>query len=134
MNEAFLKVTRGQDKPTLIIADNNYFSLYWSSLQAIQRIQRTDRGALGFQELEFAGVPIIADGGYGGNAPTGALSDSRMYFLNTNYLFLRPYPERDMKPIGDDRFSTNQDAMVKLIGWAGNMTLSNAFLQLVYFE
>jgi hypothetical protein len=135
MNEAFLKVTRGQDKPTLIIADNSYFSLYWNSLQAIQRIQRTDRGALGFQELDFAGVPVIADGGYGGNAPTGSnLSSSRMYFLNTNYLFLRPYPERDMKPIGDDRFSTNQDAMVKLIGWAGNMTMSNAFLQLVFFE
>ena len=28
-----------------------------------------------------------------------------------------------------DRFSVNQDAMVKLMGWAGNMTLSNAFLQ-----
>jgi hypothetical protein len=32
-------------------------------------------------------------------------------------------------PIGDDRFSVNQDAMVRLIGFAGNMTLSNAFLQ-----
>lgn len=135
MNEAFLKVTRGTDKPNLIVADNSYFSLYWSSLQAIQRIQRTDEGNLGFQELMFAGVPVIADGGYGGNVPTGAaLSSSRMYFLNTNYLYLRPYPERDMKPIGDDRFSVNQDAMVKLVGWAGNMTMSNAFLQLVFFE
>jgi hypothetical protein len=134
MNKAFLKVTRGTDKPKLIIADNNYFSLYWSSLQAIQRIQRTDRGAIGFQELEFAGVPVIADGGYGGNAPTGNLSSSRMYFLNTDYMFLRPFAGRNMAPIGGDRESVNQDAIVKLTGWAGNMTMSNAFLQLVYFE
>jgi hypothetical protein len=32
-------------------------------------------------------------------------------------------------PLAPDRFSTNQDAMVKLIGWAGNMTLSGAQFQ-----
>jgi hypothetical protein len=34
-----------------------------------------------------------------------------------------------MEPIAPDRFAVNQDAMVKLIAWAGNMTMSNAFLQ-----
>jgi hypothetical protein len=34
-----------------------------------------------------------------------------------------------MVPLDPDRFSVNQDAMIRLIGWAGNMTLSNAFLQ-----
>jgi hypothetical protein len=32
-------------------------------------------------------------------------------------------------PIGEDRFAVNQDAMVKLIGFAGNVTCSNRFLQ-----
>ena len=48
---------------------------------------------------------------------------------NTNYLHYRPSAQRNMVPLDPDRFSVNQDAMVKLIGWAGNMTLSNAFLQ-----
>ena len=34
-----------------------------------------------------------------------------------------------MSPIEPRRFSVNQDAMVELQGWAGNITLSNAFLQ-----
>jgi hypothetical protein len=54
---------------------------------------------------------------------------NHMYFLNTDYLFLRPHRERDMVPLNPDRFAVNQDAMVKLVAWAGNMTMSNAFLQ-----
>jgi hypothetical protein len=34
-----------------------------------------------------------------------------------------------MVPLDPDRFSVNQDAMVRLIGWGGNMTLSCGFLQ-----
>ena len=52
-----------------------------------------------------------------------------MYFLNTAYLHYRPASQRNMVPLDPDRFSINQDAMVRLLGWAGNLTLSNAFLQ-----
>jgi hypothetical protein len=31
--------------------------------------------------------------------------------------------------VGSDREPTNQDAMIRIIGWKGNMTLSNASLQ-----
>lgn len=48
---------------------------------------------------------------------------------NTKYLHWRPHARRNMVPLDPDRFSINQDAMIRLIGWAGNMTLSNAFLQ-----
>ena len=43
---------------------------------------------------------------------------------NTNYIFLRPHKDRNFVPIGGERQSVNQDAIVKLIGWAGNMTSS----------
>jgi hypothetical protein len=56
-------------------------------------------------------------------------SGVHFYFLNTNYIYLRPHRDRNMVPLDPDRFSVNQDAMVKLVGWAGNMCLSNAFLQ-----
>jgi hypothetical protein len=49
-----------------------------------------------------------------------------MYFLNTKYLRFRPHRDRNFVPIGGDRQSVNQDAIVKLIGWAGNITCSAA--------
>jgi hypothetical protein len=67
---------------------------------------------------------VILDGGVGGGAPTNS-----MYFLNTDYIYFRPHTERNFVPIGDDRYSVNQDAMVKLIGFAGNMTVANRRLQ-----
>lgn len=41
---------------------------------------------------------------------------------NTKYLFFRPHRDRNFVPIGGERFSTNQDAVVRLMGFAGNLT------------
>ena len=53
---------------------------------------------------------------------------SHMYFLNTDYIFLRYAPKRLFKPLERVQ-SINQDAMVQLITFAGNMTTSNAARQ-----
>lgn len=124
MNRVWLSVSRNTDRPDLIVADNNYFRLYWESLQAIQRITSSDMAEAGFNSLKFMDADVVFDGGYSGSAPT-----NHMYFLNTNYIFLRPHKDRNMVPLDPDRFSVNQDAMVKLVGWAGNLTASNLFLQ-----
>lgn len=124
MNHVWLNVVRGVDKPDLIIADNNYFKLYWESLQSIQRITNTRMATAGFTNLKYMDADVVFDGGIGGNAPT-----DHMYFLNTDFIHYRPHEDRNMVPLDPDRFATNQDALVKLIGWAGNMTLSNGQLQ-----
>lgn len=125
MNRIYLNLVRGSDSPDLIVADNNYYNLYWTSLQAIQRITSdVGEASIGFGALKYMNADVIFDGGIGGGAPS-----NKMYFLNTDYIFLRPHKDRNFVPIGDDRFAVNQDAMVKLIGFAGNMTLSNASLQ-----
>lgn len=124
MNNVWVQLVRGNDGPDLIIQDNNHYSTYYASLQAQQRFMKSDDGMGGFTSLMFNNVPVVLDGGVGTNCPTFST-----YFLNTNYLFFRPHSQRNFVPIGDDRFSTNQDAMVKLIGWAGNMTTSNRRLQ-----
>lgn len=130
MNQTALQIVRGTDSADLIVADNNYYRLYLESLQAIQRIQSTDMAASGFTSLMYYGAgkaaDVVLDGGFGGGAPTNT-----MYFLNTDYLFFRPHVDRFFTPLGDDRFAVNQDAMVKLIGFAGNMTVSNRRLQAV---
>ena len=124
MNTLYLRIARGADRPDLIVADNVYFEYYWSSLQANQRFSNEKMAAAGFDNLKFMGADVVFDGGVGGDAPA-----SHMYFINSDYLFYRPHRDRNMVPLDPDRFSTNQDAMVKLIGWAGNMTTSNASLQ-----
>lgn len=124
MNALYLRCARGTDRTDLILADNNYYKLYWESLQSIQRITSDNTASAGFMSLKYMDADVVFDGGYGGAAP-----DNHMYFLNTNYIHFRPHRDRNMVPLNPDRFAVNQDAMVKLIAWAGNMTLSNAFLQ-----
>ena len=124
MNRLYLQLVRGADAPDLIVADNNYYRLYLESLQAIQRIAGEESASIGFNALKYMNSDVVLDGGYGGGAPTNT-----MYMLNTDYLFFRPHANRNMVPIGDDRYAVNQDAMVKLVGFAGNMTTSNRFLQ-----
>ncbi len=124
MNSLYLSLARNRDVPDLIVADNTYYGYYWKSLQAIQRITDEKMASAGFQTLKFMGADVVYDGGFSGTAPS-----AHMYFLNTDYVKFRPHRDRNMVPLNPDRFSTNQDAMVKLIGWAGNMTISNRSLQ-----
>jgi len=125
MNKLYLACCRGNDRPDLIVADNNFYEMYWASLQAIQRMgPETSQGEIGFESLKYKGADVIFDGGIGGAAPT-----NQMYFLNTKYLFFRPHRARNFVPIGGDRESVNQDAMVRLLGFAGNVTMNNAQLQ-----
>lgn len=128
MNALALSLVRGTDRTDLIVADGNYYGFYLSSLQAIQRITDPEMAGAGFTSLKYFGhggsADVVLDGGVGGACPTNT-----MYFLNTDYIHFRPHKDRNMVPIGDERYAVNQDAMVKLIGFAGNMTLSNASLQ-----
>jgi hypothetical protein len=124
MNQLYVQLVRGRDAPDLIVADNNYWRLYLESLQAIQRITNEKMASAGFMNLKYMNADVVMDGGIGGACPS-----NHMYMLNTKYLFLRPHRDRNMTPIGDDRYSINQDAMVKLIGWAGNMTASGCKFQ-----
>lgn len=128
MNDVALQLVRGTDYADLIVADTTYYGIYLSSLQAIQRITSTEDGAAGFTSLKYFGAgnaaDVVLDGGVGAACPANT-----MYFINTNYLHFRPHVDRNFAPIGSERYATNQDAMVKLIGFAGNMTASNRRLQ-----
>jgi hypothetical protein len=124
MNRVYLQLVRGADAPDLIVADNNFYRYYLESLQAIQRVEGNELAQLGFQTLKYMNCDVVLDGGFGGGAPVNS-----MYMLNTKYLFFRPHSDRNMAPLGDERFAVNQDAMVKLVGFAGNLTTSNRFLQ-----
>lgn len=123
MNRVAIQLVRGSDRPDIIVAGNNYYRFYLESLQAIQRVTSEASAGAGFTSLKYFGAgfncDVFLDGGIGGQ-----LNTNRMYFLNTKYMFFRPHRDRNFVPIGGDRQSVNQDAVVKLIGWAGNLTSS----------
>src|SRR3990167_7721989 len=136
MTTLALRCVRGSNKPDLWVGDATYFAFYVNSLQAIQRISSTSgdgKAGAGFgPELAFygggMGATVVMGGGVNNAVntagTTGGATAAHMWALNTDYIFWRPHKERNFVPIGGERQSVNQDAIVKLIGWAGNMTSS----------
>ena len=133
-----IRLVRGSDKPDLWVGDNTYYQYYVNSMQAIQRVTSEGSGSpgAGFPSLKFYGGGMAADvvlgGGVNGDVDTsgnnGGATSAHMWALNTDYIFFRPHRDRNFVPIGGERQSVNQDAIVKLIGWAGNMTTSCSFV------
>jgi hypothetical protein len=127
MARTWLTVVRGNESPDLIMADNNYYRMYWEALLPQQRFMSSKMAEAGFESLKYQSADVVFDGGIGGGCPA-----NHMYFLNTDYIYLRHHPKRRYVALGEkQRFSTNQDAMVQLMGWAGNMTLSGGMMQAV---
>lgn len=134
MTTLALHCVRGNNKPDLFVADATYFGMYVNSLQAIQRIQSdsgsTKAGAGFGPELTFYGggmaATVVMGGGISGAVSstqlTSGATSAHMWALNTDYIFWRPHKDRNFVPIGGERQSVNQDAVVKLFGVAGNLT------------
>jgi hypothetical protein len=144
MDALYVSLVRGRDYPDLLLFDNVLYRYYLQSMQAIQRVQSDDPefGALGYQTLKYLNSDVVLDGGFqgfstdplpfetsSGTSAVGGVPSTQGYFLNTKYVHWRPSSKRNMVPLDPDRFSINQDAMIRLLGFAGNATLSNAFLQ-----
>jgi hypothetical protein len=144
MLNLYRNLVRQTDRPDLILASGAAWQAYNESLHAIQRITSTDTDVAksGFMSVKFMDSDVVLDGGFqgtttdgnnfgsgGAGAVGGVPSGVHFYFLNTNYLWLRPHKDRNVVVLDPDRVSVNQDALVKLWGWAGNMTMGNAFLQ-----
>ena len=136
MDALAVQLIRGTDKPDLIVADNNYYKLYLQSLQSIQRIADSGSTAAGsgFAALKYYGAgmasDVVLDGGIGSSSyNSGSGNANHMWFLNTKYLHFRPHKDRNFVAIGGERQAVNQDAIVKLIGFAGNLTCSGSQFQ-----
>jgi hypothetical protein len=121
MQDMWLECSRGPDITDFIAADQVLFSLFWDSLTDIQRITGSDEGVAGYKSLKYVSADVFYDGDSG-------IPASHMYFLNTDYLYLRPHSARNVVPL-EKKASLNQDAMVVPVVWAGNLTCSNADVQ-----
>jgi hypothetical protein len=130
MNTMWSSTVRGQDRVDLIMTDNFGWTTYVDSLQAQQRFSNTNMGDAGFVSVKYMDADVVLDGGiYNGVSSSGAPLGI-MYFLNCDYLFYRPHSARNMVPLSPNRrYSTNQDAEVQIIAWAGNLCVSGRQFQ-----
>ena len=132
MTTLSLRCVRGSNKPDLAVASSNYYGFYVNSLQAIQRVASADSASAGYKSLKFNGgggeMDVVLGGGISGavspTQTTSGATSSHLWMINTDYFFWRPHRDRNFVPIGGERQSVNQDAVVKLIGVTGNLTSS----------
>jgi len=118
MNTAWLNLVRGMDKPDLILADDDMYNYYETSLQALQRFTDSDQARAGFTSLKYKDADVVFD---------DACNDKHMYFLNTDSLFFR-YAKDRWFDVGDARQVTNADYIVIPVFVAGNLTCNNRSL------
>jgi hypothetical protein len=118
MNAMWALLVRGQDRPDLCIMDPVWWQTYVASLQLLQRFTGTETAKLGFPTVKFFDADVVLDGGIGGFATT-----KTAYWINSKYFYFRPHKQRNMVPLEPNkRVSTNQDAQVQILAWAGNIT------------
>jgi hypothetical protein len=119
MNEIHRRCLRGTDKIDFWVAGGTYFTYFEESMQPNQRFMSSSEGETGFQSYKYKGGDVFFDEN---------CSNTRMYALNTDYLFLRPHVDRNFITM-KNRQAVNQDATIVPMFWGGNMTVSNRQLQ-----
>jgi hypothetical protein len=118
MNAMWALLVRGKDHPHLAIMDSFWWQTFMASLQAIQRFTSAEEGDLGFPTAKYMNTDCVLDGGIGGFATL-----KTCYWINTDFFFWRPHSARNMVPLSPEkRYAINQDAVVQILAWAGNIT------------
>lgn len=121
MQRLWLELTRGNDKPDLILADGNYFTFYENSQTSLKRYSSDESAQGGFISLKYKNADVVYDGDSG-------IPANHMYFLNTDFHELVVHRDANMTEVPEMR-AINQDAVVIPIIWQGNATVSNRSLQ-----
>src|SRR6187431_957456 len=121
MNALWLKLTRGTEKPDLLLTDGEIYATYESGLQENQRYADATLGALGFETLKYKTAALVYD-----SASTGLVGG---YMLNTKYLKFEIYSGRNFEALDLPDQSVDMDAVTKHIAFMGALTLSNRAMQ-----
>jgi hypothetical protein len=131
LNSFFGECVLGGYSPTVIASNRFNYNLYANKMQASNLTYNlpvqdsiTDQAKLqaGFTNLYFNNTPWICDD-YA-NGTNSSLSAGPTYFLNEEFIKLIVNEKRNFD-MGDFRQAVNQDAMVSLIRWAGNVVVNN---------
>lgn len=105
--------------PTICLTSQTLYEKYESLLLPAYRIEDRRMGDLGFDSLQFKGVPIVYD---------DACGSTDMFFLNDNYLGLQVHSQNDFYWT-ETRNPVTQFVDTMLCFWMGNLTCSNSRFQ-----
>lgn len=122
MKLLWLRLVRGTDKPDLIVSTHDMYAAYWENLDDQRRFRSNDAPDT-FDSVKFMSADVMFD-----SNDNFSTTGERMYFLNTDYIALRYHPDANWTTM-EENSSVNQDAVVVLIIWQGQMTVSNRSLQ-----
>lgn len=128
MNSLWMSLTRGADKPDVIVMSHDFYSLYEVGEQDKQRYMDAELAEAGFMTLKYKSADVIFDDN--SNFSTTA---EKAYFLNTDYLRVCQHKDAKWTPDAEKK-PTNQDAVVIPFYWMGNMVVTNRDLQGVLFD
>lgn len=115
MNALYLSCTRGNRKPDLILASNDFYVLYETGEQQLQRYADGDMAKAGFMSIKFKGADVVHD-----ENTNFASTAERMYFLNCNTLKLVQHSEAQWT-MEKEKVPMNQDSVVIPTYWMGNL-------------
>lgn len=121
MLNLWIKLTRGADKPDLIVMSDDYYAMYEQSQVSLKRYTSDENGKGGMISLKYKTADVFFDTG-------GGISSAHAYFLNTDYLEMVAHEDANWT-IMDEMSSINQDAVVIPILFQGNLVCSNRSLQ-----
>ena len=117
----WIKLTRGNDTPDLIVMSDDYFGYFEQSQTSLKRYAPEDNGQGGMISMKYKTADVFFDS-------SGGIPTSHAYFINTDYLDLVAHQDANMTMM-DNLQSVNQDAIVKPILFMGNLVVGNRSLQ-----
>lgn len=121
MLPTWMRLTRGNDMPDMIVMSDDYFQMYEQSQTSLKRYTSDENGNGGMVSLKYKNADVFFDS-------SGGIPAQHMYFLNTDFIELVAHESANMTMM-DTVHSVNQDAVVHPILWQGNLVCSARFLQ-----
>lgn len=123
MNDLWLALNRGSDKPDMIVMSHDFYTTFEESLQDRARYADYDSAQEGFSTLKYKTSKVVFDDNT--NFSTTA---EKAYFLNCDYLYMVHHKDAQWS-MDEEKKPTNQDAVVIPMYWMGNMVCTNRSLQ-----
>lgn len=116
MQKLWIRTINKNDKPDIIVMDENYFTFLDNATSDLQRFTKAGEAEISFESYMYKTAKVYYD---------EACPSNHAYFLNTNYLYLREFPGRRFT-VDKEIKVAGQDAKIVPVYWAGNLTCANA--------
>ena len=124
-NTEYYALSRGTKHPDLVLCDDVTFGVLEGIVQNLLRFSTSKMAEMGFTSIMYKGADVVLSTGIG-----DAGTDVTAFFLNTEYLHLRPHKDTNMVVMNPEgTMPYNQNVISKTLLWAGNLTCSGSKFQ-----